>query len=129
MSLIFPSGASTATSRSTAPREARSPSPSRLPFRPLPPLRGFFLRAALALAERAEPSSAPASSISIVSPISTTVLLDFELPARPPRGTPTLRRGRNGWRRGLFLLFKSGSVVDGRHGDYRRGSVSLKRSL
>ena len=80
-SLTLPSGASAPTSCSL-PRLLPAPLPFPLPFRPLPPLLPFFRREP-ALEERSELSSVPVSS-SIVSPISTTLLLDVSSLRPPP---------------------------------------------
>ena len=69
------------------PVRSRSPPPSlpfpfRFPFLPLPAFRPFFRREPVAVGERVELSSDSISSTSILSPISTTLLLDVTAPAR-----------------------------------------------
>src|SRR5258705_3134036 len=85
--------------------------PFRFPFLPLPLFRPFFRREPAAVGERVEASSDSSSSTSKLSPISTTLLLEWLLePARAglrSRLDPGKARGG-----GSRVLFKSGTVLE-----------------
>src|SRR5438105_7225686 len=151
MSRIFPSGARRATSCSVL--RAPPSFPSRFPLRVLPPplppsVFPFFRREREALEGRSELSSVSVSSVSIVSPISTTYsLCDYlgpralqghESPTHPlaeSRNPPDRRRRlwrlRGGEGRGGLVLYcsKAGPLAGFRHLVATPELGSLRRCL
>src|SRR2546423_2791204 len=83
----------------------------RFPVRPRPPLPAlpFFRRDDPVPEERGVADSSPVSSSSMVSPISTTLLLNLSSYPHWPSASNSPGEIRLG---GLFLLFKSGAVAE-----------------